>query len=146
MILPKFLLWGDVGKQKIQALIIICLCMYIYIFHISQRLYDKYKIEVDEFCLYECNTPLCKNIVKNSRDSGYFLHDKLYEADKCGLTWYEITHVIFHIFIGYYYNIYVSLGVGIGFEIFERYKFNNGSYLDILYNMLGFVIGYNIRK
>jgi hypothetical protein len=58
------------------------------------------------------------------------------------MTLWEISHMTFHAIIGYYFNIYISVGIGVMHEINEHYNHNAGSYLDIIWNFLGFLIGY----
>jgi hypothetical protein len=127
----------------------IFLIMYIVIFHLDEFLNEKKLKQVHNFteeCVVGCKNYCeeCK-VVNNWRDKGYYL----FEADdkgQCLITRWEISHLLFHIFLGYYTNIYISQSLSVGFEIFEHYKFDCGSYIDLVYNLSGFLIGKGLRN
>jgi len=73
----------------------------------------------------------------------YYLFDE--NSEKCVVTKWEISHFFTHIFLGYFTNIYISQGISVGFELYEHYDLNCGSYLDLIYNFLGYIIGYILK-
>lgn len=54
---------------------------------------------------------------------------------------WELTHFLFHVYLGYIYNLPISLGVSVGFELYEHYAKDCGSYMDVLWNGLGCMLG-----
>jgi hypothetical protein len=131
-------------SRCIQPLMVILILMYIVLFYILDNFPAKWQKKIDDLqykCLLRCNS--CD--LSGYRDSGYYLLDKGPDVKTCLFTVFELSHVIFHMFLGYYYNVYVSLGLSVGFEIYEHYVFDCGSYLDIMHNMGGFLIGYSLR-
>jgi len=93
-------------------------------------------------CFYNCDTGNCKKYT-SFRGTTYFMDQ---EANKsCMFTGWELTHLLFHVFLGYFYNIYVSLGISVGYEIFEYVKYDCHSALDLVINFIGFMIGASLR-
>jgi hypothetical protein len=88
-----------------------------------------------------CNSDLVRGITKY-RDENYFIDSKddVFN-ENCLITGWEVSHFMFHVFIGYFYNIYVHLGISVGYEVYERIQHNAGSYNDVIYNFLGFLAG-----
>lgn len=133
-------------KISVLHLFIVGVIIFIFIFHLDMFLSKNSVNKIHNFsekCVIKCtDDETCKKI-NNYRDSGYYLFDD--NSDKCIITKWEISHFIMHAFLGYLTNIYVSTSLSIGFEIFEHYKYNCGSYLDLLYNFSGFLTGYYIR-
>lgn len=58
----------------------------------------------------------------------------------------SFSFFLVHIFLGYFYNIYVSQTISIGFEIYEQKFHNCGSYLDLGYNFMGFLVGHTLKN
>lgn len=138
------LTYGEhITKNYWCALLIIGILMYILIFYIIDSMGDT-AVKISHTCLAECKSDTCKNIVTGGRDSNYFLSPDS-NPKNCWFTIWELSHMIMHIFIGYFYNLQTSLGVSVGFEVFEHYAYDCASILDIFWNMLGFSIGYSIR-
>jgi hypothetical protein len=145
---PPF--WNDVSGKSIGVLLIILSLMYITIFQVMDNLpqpYLDYVRKLNYGCLKQCDTPTCAKATQR-RETGYWLEPPPGSTDinKCIFTTWELSHILFHVFIGYYYNIYISLGVGIGTEVFESVGYDCGSLLDLGYNMIGFIIGTGLRK
>lgn len=147
MMLPNILQWGNVGKQKIQTLMILLIIIYLFQYHFIEYLYKKTGIYVglDGYCIRKCSSQTCKNMVTNYRNSDYWAATNL-SPTNCAITAWEIAHTILHIFIGYYYNIHMSVLLSVGHELYEHYYLDRGSYLDLFYNMMGFVIGYSFKQ
>jgi hypothetical protein len=95
-------------------------------------------------CLKKCDHNLCTYLTKNFRDSSYLLGQKEQPLD-CIFSFWELTHLVLYIFIGYFFNIYIAFIWGIIFEMYEHNYYDCGSTLDIFWNMLGFMIGTYIR-
>lgn len=125
------------------SLVIIGIMMYIFIFYIIDHL-GEWVMEFQYKCLGSCQSDNCRAMTTNLRDGGYFLTANSNPQD-CWFTMWELSHLLTHAFIGYFFNIQTSLGVGVGFEIFEHYVYDCGSVLDIMWNTMGFSIGYTLR-
>jgi hypothetical protein len=97
-------------------------------------------------CAIPCRSPECAERVKKARDGGYGLKgDPGGRLRSCALTIWEISHVFTHVLLGFFFNLPVSLGISIGFELLEHYCFDCGSWLDLIYNFIGFAIGHALR-
>lgn len=136
--------WNNVTVKKLIVLIFITVIGIICIFYINLDFLNKYNLpNFNAMCFKQCNTNICKNLTQ-LRDSGYMLHSKEQPYD-CIFTGWEFSHVILHMFLGYYYNIYVSITYSIVFELYEHYVHNCGSILDLFWNAFGMMIGVTIR-
>jgi hypothetical protein len=105
----------------------------------------KYRRVVNRWCLVPCKTDQCNDMQKNIKGSKYFINDDMGDQPFCPVSPFEISHILFHIPVGYYFNFYYSLGFGILFEVFEKYQFECESYTDIICNIIGALIGVAIR-
>jgi hypothetical protein len=65
--------------------------------------------------------------------------------NNCYLFGWEISHFLLHVMIGYYFNVYVSVFISVGYEIYEHYTCKCASVLDIVYNLLGYYLGNRLR-
>lgn len=142
--------WNNVTIPKTIILFGILLFIYWYIFVLmkfktTSELINKISTYQNYKCLIPCEKEICIKTTEKLRDRNY-LTDVLEQPDKCIFTFWEFTHVILHIFIGYFYNIYTSQFISISFEIFEHYVYNCGSILDLFYNLSGVLIGISIRS
>jgi len=72
--------------------------------------------------------------------------DKTYPAHECIFTVWEFSHVVYHSYIGYHFDFATSLWSGVSFELLEHYCASAGSYLDIVYNCIGYAIGSKIKR
>lgn len=131
------------------TLAIILIIMYLCIFQLELILNQKNIDKVHNFsekCLVGCSgresTCDCLN---SYRDNGYYLFESDNNKVRCAITRWELSHIIFHIFLGYFTNIYISQGLSVGFEIYEHYFYDCGSYLDLMYNFMGFLVGHSLR-
>lgn len=131
---------------SIYTLTIIGIVMYLLIFHLDLFLNKEIINKIHNYtesCVINCSDKnTCKKI-NNLRDKGYYLFPSAH--GKCIITKWEISHLITHIFLGYYTNIYISLSLSFGFEIYENIFYNCGSYLDLIWNFTGFLIGFYLR-
>jgi hypothetical protein len=125
-------------------LIIISIIIYIMIFYpqniLSESDNEIYNKTVNS-CISEYDTK--KFDLDQLRGSNYWLS---YKTNKCNITRWEILHLLFHVFLGYFYNIYISQGISFGFELYEQYYYSCGSYLDLGYNFTGFLIGHMLKN
>ena len=95
-----------------------------------------------EHCFIKCDHNICTNFTQ-LRDSNYSMNNT--QPYDCVFTLWESSHMLFHVFIGYYFNIYISVIISVFYEIFEHCFYNCGSYLDLFWNGLGLLIGVIIR-
>ena len=63
----------------------------------------------------------------------------------CIFSYWDLMHLLFHIPLGYYTNIYTSMGIGISWELFESI-FGHQTWTDMIWNTSGFLIGKCLSK
>jgi hypothetical protein len=134
--------WHGVTCPSLVLLVMICSFMYYFIFIIPDKVRCLHNA-LDTCIGPVCDKPICK-MITNGRDSGYNLSGN--GNKNCLFSVWELSHMFFHIFIGYYYNIYVSTAISVGFEMHERISYNCASYNDIFINFTGFLIGHALKK
>lgn len=134
------------GSLVLLALIGVLMHTVIFERHLFPTIVDTYVKSLDS-CVspVNCNTNIC-NKIKSGRDSNYFMHaaDDTFNKN-CLFTGWELSHFIFHIFVGYFYNIYISTAISLSYEIYERIYHDCASYNDLVINFLGFLLGYFLR-
>ncbi len=136
--------WNNVTTGMLVILVIIGVIMNHIIFEeLDNNSEDiqKYIDKIQSYCFINCDN--CSDIT-NLRDENYYTLGNA-DAKKCLMTAWEISHMIFHIFIGYFYNIYISVSISVGYELYEHYFKSCGSFLDLGYNMTGFLIGNHLK-
>lgn len=139
--------WGDITVGVYIALIIVGICMYIVIFHLEKIIGEnnaKLVHNYTEKCVISCSNEKICNRMNKLRDTGYYLFDD--NSERCVITKWEISHLLTHVFLGYFTNIYISQGISVGFELYEHHLLNCGSYIDLLYNFVGFIIGHYLKN
>lgn len=127
--------------------ILVCSIMYIIIFQVIVRLPRKIK-DYQYFCFAKCQSNTCKDVTKRLRDKDYWMDpggNIKTDTVGCGMTTYELTHLLFHVWIGYEYGLCTSAVLSSSFEVFEHLYYNCGSYLDLVWNMMGAFIGVSLR-
>jgi len=136
-----------ITKYKILGVFIFCLLTYIFLFHIAEKHFPTLDKLTYETCIIPCKYDKCTKFINATKGSNYYLskYETQWNRTNCLVTPYEISHFIFHIFIGYFLNIYYSLTIGIGFEVWEYYVYNCENYMDIVFNTLGALMGTAIR-
>lgn len=132
-----------ITNDHLKKLLGVLIIMYIIIFIVMAHYQDNFQ-ELNETCIINCNTNTCKKIAYRSRGSNYYLTEDSIPYN-CIFTIWELSHLIMHIFIGYYFNFGYSLGIGIIFEMYEKQYYKCESYLDILYNSIGGLFGVGLR-
>ena len=101
-------------------------------------------------CLYSSDSNLTK-LLTSSRGSEYYLTSEKYKKihnKNCLVSIWAFTHIFLYMMIGVYCpNLFFpSLMVGILFEIGEKVFYNCHDVLDVIFNTVGFGIGYQINK
>jgi hypothetical protein len=139
--------WNNVGTGLMVVLVLIGIVMSNVVVIPKKKLEEnKYVPDCIIKMLYKCHIPCNKNgscqMLNEYRGGNYWLG---HESPDCTLTGWEISHVIVHIFLGFFYNIYISQSISVGFEIYEHMGYNCGSLLELGHNLFGFFIGYALR-
>jgi hypothetical protein len=95
-------------------------------------------------CLYRC--PTCTNITKYRGDNYYISIGKGKQSD-CLFTFWSFMHMLIYAALGYFCpNLFwETLIAGISFEVFEYGVYDCHDPLDVLYNTIGFGLGYYLR-
>lgn len=130
--------------------------LFILIFLVLNPLQDnptigKHIKTFDRICLINCKSDKCKAYTKACRGVTYNLTGVCDSADECDqydgciFNIWEFSHIIMHGFIGYWLDIRYSLGIGLGFELFEWSAYGCENYTDIVWNTIGCAIGSYIR-
>jgi hypothetical protein len=139
--------WGDISIGVYVVLVLVGIIMHQLIFNLDNYIgkkYAKYIHNYTEQCAVNCSNKEQCNYINSFRDDHYYVFDG--NVEKCLVTKWEISHFITHVFLGYFTNIYISQGVSVGFELYEHHMLDCGSYLDLIYNFTGFIIGHTIKN
>ena len=101
-------------------------------------------------CLYSSNSHLSK-ILTSSRGTEYYLTSEKYKNmynKNCLVSVWAFTHIFLYIMIGFFCPklFFPSLIVGILFELGEKVFYNCHDILDVIFNTIGFGVGYQINK
>ena len=148
------------GKEEISILvlslfIIFVIVTLIYCFSIAPALANRkdelsQKItEINESCIFGCGK--CTKYTK-IRGKDYFINsmDKKKEEQikRCVLTFWNLTHYLTYIIVGYIFpSMFIeSMSIGIAFEYFEYLRYDCHDLLDCFYNALGFLTGQFLRR
>lgn len=139
--------WNNVSIGSTIVLIIIGIIIHTFIFGARINKFHNKAIDMLDICLVKCGGGnMCKKYT-SLRDDGYMNNAEKIKNDKnCVFLGWELSHFIAHIFLGYYYNIYYSLGISVGYEMFERIEYNCASYADLIINLCGFMVGAYFRN
>lgn len=127
------------------VLLIIFVLIFIIFFPLQNSAIGGYIKKFDQACMLNCNMDTCKSYTKFSRGNTYNITGNYDSFDACVFNIWEFSHIILHIFIGYWLDIRYSLGIGIAFELFEWKQYGCENYADILWNTVGCMIGSYIR-
>jgi hypothetical protein len=142
----KLVSWNSVGYGGIIFLIIVGIIMKELIFGASKNTIRLEGIELLDKCIIGCTGPIGDKYTL-LRDPGYMNNkDKISSDRNCLFLGWEFSHLLFHIFLGYYDNLYLSVGISFGFELYEKIEYNCSSYADLLINFTGLLIGTYLRK
>lgn len=135
------------GRGSLERLLLVCYTVYYLIFHIMPA--TVFLNSKEYHCIAQCNSDTCRHVVKTLRDDEYFIAPELNgitDTTNCKVTAWELTHYLFHVYIGYEFGLVSSTIISVGFEIIEHYKYNCGSILDVGYNLAGALTGIGISK
>ncbi len=139
---------GDVNTGMYVAIILVLIIMVYIIRKISTLSATDATInEIHKYCIINCKSDTCNYIVDKSKGAGYYL-DRTGDNGTCIFTGWELSHIIFHSFIGFFFNIQTSMSIGVTWELIEHYHpdMNCGNILDIFFNTLGYTIGWGLRN
>ena len=147
--------WNDVRADSSLVLGVIFAVMYSFIFLDLAVSKTKY-VKLLRSWLYDCHVPCtegnetCEQVdLHRGKNYGFDpnINGGSYrEYSACLLTGWEVSHFLFHVFLGYFYNIYVSQTLSFTFEIYEHYAFDCGSFNDLSINFAGYCVGYALRS
>jgi hypothetical protein len=140
--------WSHISAQSMFGLMIAMFVLYILIFVVSGRIEVKLNWYFTRACAIPClsaRSKECPDIMKKLRGDTYYVVDTKDDPSSCILTMYEVSHFFFHMFMGYYYNIYISQFLSVSFEYYEYMQFGCHSYIDLGLNLAGALIGALIR-
>lgn len=137
--------WNNVTAVYLIIFILIIVIANLYLF-ISLTYYTNYSVSniIDGTCIVRCDHQICKYLTSNLRDKNYLINTNL-QPTRCIFTTWELLHVLLHMFVGYFFNIYIAIVFSILFELYEHYVYNCGSILDLFWNTSGLFIGIYIR-
>lgn len=148
------------GREKIGVLtlslfIIFIIVTLIYCFSITPALANRkdelsQKITaINESCIFGCLD--CVKYTK-IRGKDYFIDSMNKEKEEqmkhCVLTFWGLTHYLTYIIVGYLFpSMFIeSMSIGIAFEYFEYFSYDCHDLLDVIFNFLGFLTGFLLRK
>jgi hypothetical protein len=122
------------------------------IIHYLSSVNHSYKTGLNKYiqeCLYSSDSNLTK-LLTSSRGTEYYLISEKYKNTHnktCLVSIWAFTHIFLYMMIGVYCpNLFFpSLIVGVLFELGEK-VFNCHDVLDVIFNSIGFGIGYQINK
>lgn len=147
--------WNNVGADSSLVLAVILAVMYAFIFLDLAVSKTKY-VKMLRSWLYDCSIPCtdgnktCEK-VNSHRGTNYGFDPNIdggsyREYKSCLLTGWEASHFLFHVFLGYFYNIYISQTLSFLFEIYEHLAYDCGSFNDLGINFAGFCAGHVLRN
>lgn len=149
----RFLGWNNIGKPSTFVLFGVLSIMYALIFmklEISKTTYVKAIRSWLFKCHIECEEGdvICE-VINNNRGGNYGFDPNI-DGDRicyknCKLIGWEYSHFLFHMFLGLFYNIYISQSISITFELYEARVHDCGSLNDIVINLVGYLVGYIMR-
>ena len=101
---------------------------------------------MNKSCLLNCNSDNCKKYIRNIRGDKYFISipkDEQIHIKNCLITFWGFSHFLLYLFAtlilpDFYIEFFF---VGIGFELYEYYRFDCHDANDIVLNTLGIIIG-----
>jgi hypothetical protein len=138
--------WGNITHTSYKNLLYIGLIINFIIFYVIEPIVLRYPINFKNMCLKTSSHPLWLKLSSYAKNKTLYPEYTIQQVQSCVFSLWELSHILFHVFIGYYYNIYISLGVGISWELYEHYFRGHASGIDIGYNTIGFLIGHGLKK
>ena len=144
--------FSHITRHDYTLLIGLLLAAYVYIFFIvDSSLFHHLGLDtLHQKCLRKCESDACKTASVTWRDKNYYLDanngDRETPHKNCAFTVWELSHLLMHLWIGYRYNLPLSVGISVAFELFEHYFYDCGSMFDVGYNLAGGVSGAVLRS
>lgn len=138
-VLSRALSWEHISRNDYYLLAAMLGVGYVYIFNVLGALEENDSLlQLHDSCLIGCGSPECIECMRRSRDEHYFPSK---DHSHCLFTTWELTHFLFHAYIATKYNVYVSAALSVGFELWEHFARNCGSWMDIVWNAAGYCTG-----
>ena len=131
------------NKEYYMLFILYVISMFgIFIVYICRK-YSKFICNKIDECLITYNSDITDFITKNR---GINYNNSIYLKD-CILTNWHLSHLLLYIFIGFFCpNLFLlSFSIGVTWEILE-YFIGHHDFTDIIFNTIGFFIGYLLNK
>lgn len=139
----------NVNQNNIVILALMLCIVYLFIFHIFIPLGKNFSIirNVDKMCVLKNDNNVIKKILNKSRGREYYITGESTESlNNCGITLWEFSHFLMHIFVGYWFDLRWSLLIGCSFEAWEWHQYKCENIMDVVYNSLGAIAGGLIRS
>ena len=99
-----------------------------------------------ESCLFRCK---CDKLT-STRGANYYINSSTTTSDisDCLITFWSVSHMFLYSTIGFIApDLFLpTFTIGALFEIFEYFYYDCADALDIVFNSVGFGIGYSINK
>lgn len=133
----------------IVAIFILYILAYIYAIEFAPWAAKHYNNlnEIHESC-FVCGTDKLTHARGDQYYIGTMSDEKKKDLKKCVMTFWGFTHYILYAMIGYVAPdmFWETFAIGIGFEYYEKIKYNCEDPLDIAWNSLGFATGAYIKQ
>jgi hypothetical protein len=102
--------------------------------------------KMNKSCLLNCKSDSCKKYISDNRGRQYFISIPPSEQEhikSCIVTFWGFTHFLMYFILAMLVPaFYVELFfIGVGFEIYEYYKFECHDVNDIFLNTMGILLG-----
>jgi hypothetical protein len=102
--------------------------------------------KMNKSCFLACKTQKCKKYISKSRGKQYFISIPSEDQEhikSCIITFWGLTHFIMYFILTFIFpDFYIELFfIGIGFEVYEYFKFDCHDINDIYLNTLGILLG-----
>jgi len=102
--------------------------------------------KMNKGCLLNCTSENCKKYITDSRGKQYFISipaDEQEHIRGCIITFWGLTHFVMYFILAllvpaFYIELFF---IGVGFEIYEYYKFDCHDVNDIFLNTMGILLG-----
>ncbi len=128
--------WDHIRASMLVALMVVLFLLYSLLFFVPRGTKGT---KIAGICLAPCTAPDCfpqrlrgKNCSKTKVP--------------CFYTIWHLFHFLMHTGIGYFFNIWVSLFVGLGFELHELIDLDMADVLDPFVNTAGCILGASLRS
>jgi hypothetical protein len=95
---------------------------------------------IHESCIFNNNF---LKALTYGRGKNYYINSNASFDENCIVTFWGLTHFLFHIIVGFFfpYLFWQVFVIGVGFEIYEYFAYDCADPLDIVLNTAGFIVG-----